>query len=257
LQATAFYPESNKLSAPIAGYILHSPQVAGQTVAGGQVLFTIETKEHRAINADPILRQSDLSKMGIISVHAPAAGVLLSLDQREGDFVSEGSALCTIARSNKTGFRLSVPFEFSSFVKIGTTCTIELPGKTRLPGRVVENLGTAVITSQTGTFLVKPLKPVAVPEGLNVAIILQTGRARQAVVLPRSAILTNETMDKFWVMKLINDSTAVKVPVTLGLMAGESVQVKSPAFSNGDYILTEGNYGLADTALVKIKSPVE
>ncbi|TAK31796.1 MAG: HlyD family efflux transporter periplasmic adaptor subunit [Saprospiraceae bacterium] len=232
-------------------------QQAGEKVGSGQLLFTLETKEHRAINAGPDLKKSDLARMGVVSVHAPAGGVLLTLEQRQGDFVSEGSTLCTIARSDKIGFRLSVPYEFNNFVNPGTACTIELPDKTRLPGRVSENLNTAAITSQTQTFLVKPLRPVAVPEGLNVTVIVQTEAARQAVVLPKSAILTNETMDEFWVMRLVNDSTAVKVPVTLGLTAGEAVQVTSPAFSPKDRILTEGNYGLEDTALVKIKPRIE
>lgn len=255
--ATTFYPESNRMASPITGYILRSPQEVGETVGKGQLLFTLETKEHRAINADADLKKSDLAKMGVVNIHAPAGGVLLTLDQRQGDFVSEGSTLCTIARSDKIGFRLSVPYEFNNYVKTGTTCTIELPDRTRLPGRVAENLNTAAITSQTQTFLVKPLKAVAVPEGLNVAIIVQTEGSAKAAVLPKSAILTNETMDEFWVMQLINDSTAVKVPVTLGLKTGESVQVKSPAFTTADRILMEGNYGLEDTALVKVKSQLE
>lgn len=252
--ATTFYPESNKLSAPIAGYLLRSPQQVGEKVGRGQVLFTLETREHRAINSDTELKKSDLAKMGVVSVHAPASGVILTLDQRQGEYVAEGATLCTIALSDKIGFRLSVPYEFNNYVKIGTNCSIELPDKTRIPGRITENLNTAAITSQTQTFLVKPLKPVALPEGLNVSIIVQTEGSAKATVLPKSAILSNETMDEFWVMKLYDDSTAEKVPVTLGLTTGETVQVKTPSFSKDDRILMEGNYGLGDTALVKIKS---
>lgn len=255
--ATTFYPESNKISAPITGFILRSPQEAGEKVNAGQLLFTLETKEHRAINADPDLKKTDLARMGVVSVKAPASGILLTLDQRQGEFVSEGSTLCTIARSDKIGFRLSVPYEFNQYVKIGTNCIIELPDKTQLPARITENLNTAAITSQTQTFLVKPLKPASLPEGLNVIVIVQTEWAKQATILPKSAVLTSETMDEFWVMKLLNDSTAVKIPVTLGLSTGEAVQVKTPVFSAGDRILTEGNYGLEDTALVKIKPRME
>lgn len=250
--ATTFYPESNKISAPITGFLMHSPREAGEKVTTGQLLFTIETREHRAINADPDLKTSNLAKLGVVNVHAPANGIILSLDQRRSDFVSEGSTFCTIARSDNIGFRLSVPYEFNRYVRIGTTCTIELPDKTRLPARVAENLNTAAITSQTQTFLVKLLKPASLPEGLNVIVVIQTEEAHEACMLPKSAILANETMDEFWVMKLINDSTAVKVPVTIGLTTDESVQVKSPAFFATDRILMEGNYGLEDTALVQV-----
>jgi uncharacterized NAD(P)/FAD-binding protein YdhS len=52
-------------------------------------------------------------------------------------------------------------------------------------------------------------------------------------------------------MKMINDSTAVKVPVKTGLETGEKVEIISPDFSPQDRILVSGNYGLADTAKVK------
>jgi biotin carboxyl carrier protein len=252
--ATTFYPESNRLASPISGHILLSPQEAGETVRKGQILFTIETREHRAINADPELKKSDLAQMGVIKVYAPAAGIILSLDQRLGDFVSEGTTLCNIARNEKIGFRLSVPFEFNAYVKTGTDCVVELPDSTRLPARVAENLSTVSVTSQTLSFLVKPIKTVSVPEGLNVVVVVQTNESKQATLLPKSAILTNEMMDEFWVMKMINDSTAIKLPVTLGMTLPDSVQISHPSFSEADRILVEGNYGLEDTALVKISN---
>ncbi|MCB9282694.1 MAG: HlyD family efflux transporter periplasmic adaptor subunit [Lewinellaceae bacterium] len=250
--ATAFYLESNRLSAPISGYLLRSPGEVGESVKKGQELYLIETREHRAINADEALKNTDLAEMGIVRVYAPADGALLTLDQRQGDFVGEGATLCTMARSDKVGFRLSLPYEFNRYVQPGTDCIIELPDQTRLPGRVAENLSTTSVTSQTQTFLVKPLKPTLTPEGLNVMVIVQTQQYKQAVLLPKPAILANETMDAFWVMQLVNDSTAVKIPVTLGLTTGEEVQVTHPAFSAEDRILIEGNYGLEDTAFVRI-----
>ena len=53
-------------------------------------------------------------------------------------------------------------------------------------------------------------------------------------------------------MKLINDSTAVKVPVQKGIVTKDNVEIISPTFSTQDKILLSGNYGLPDTALVMI-----
>ena len=55
-------------------------------------------------------------------------------------------------------------------------------------------------------------------------------------------------------MKLNNDSTAVKVPVKTGIETGDKVEILSPEFSLQDKILLNGNYGLADTALVTVTS---
>jgi uncharacterized NAD(P)/FAD-binding protein YdhS len=51
-------------------------------------------------------------------------------------------------------------------------------------------------------------------------------------------------------MKMINDSTAVKVPVKKGIETSDKVEILSPEFSPQDKILLNGNYGLADTAKV-------
>jgi uncharacterized NAD(P)/FAD-binding protein YdhS len=73
--------------------------------------------------------------------------------------------------------------------------------------------------------------------------------------LPKSSILADEAQTAFWVMKLINDTVAVKIPVKKGLEMGDKVEILSPAFTPSDRILVTGNYGLADTAKVKIVKP--
>ena len=65
-------------------------------------------------------------------------------------------------------------------------------------------------------------------------------------------ILADEVMKNFWVMKLVNDSVAVKIPVETGINGTDSIEVVSPVFGATDRILTSGNYGLGDTAIVRI-----
>jgi hypothetical protein len=62
-------------------------------------------------------------------------------------------------------------------------------------------------------------------------------------------------MENFWVMKLINDSTAVKVPIKQATEADSVVEITSPLFTPTDRIIKTGNYGLPDTAYVKIVQP--
>jgi hypothetical protein len=72
--------------------------------------------------------------------------------------------------------------------------------------------------------------------------------------LPRSALLTDETESNFWVMKMIDSATAVKVPVKKGFETVDRVEVLSPIFDPDDKILVTGNYGLPDTAKVKVET---
>ena len=73
-----------------------------------------------------------------------------------------------------------------------------------------------------------------------------------ATTLPKAAVLTNETQSDFWVMKMIDSVRAVKVPVIKGIETGDRVEIIRPQFSPNDKILLTGNYGLPDTARVKI-----
>lgn len=53
-------------------------------------------------------------------------------------------------------------------------------------------------------------------------------------------------------MKLINDSTAVRVPVKKGIESGNKVEILQPEFSGTERIIITGNYGLEDTAKVNV-----
>jgi len=93
----------------------------------------------------------------------------------------------------------------------------------------------------------------AIPENLIAKVrILRTSRP-SAQSLPKAALLTDETEANFWVMKLIDSTTAVKVPVKTGIETSDRVEVLSPVFAPGDKILVTGNYGLPDTAKVKVQ----
>jgi len=78
-----------------------------------------------------------------------------------------------------------------------------------------------------------------------------------ATSLPKQSVLSDETQSSFWVMKIIDDSTAVKVSVTKGLELNERIEIVSPKFSATDRFLLTGNYGLADTARIKIENTKE
>jgi hypothetical protein len=72
------------------------------------------------------------------------------------------------------------------------------------------------------------------------------------VSLLKSAVLTDEVQSQFWIMKMIDSVTAVKVPVTKGLESADKVEILTPRLNPTDKILLTGNYGLPDTAKVTI-----
>jgi len=111
------------------------------------------------------------------------------------------------------------------------------------------NVDTA---SQTQGVVIKINSNKQIPENLIAKARVVRTQKQNAISLPKSAVLSNETQTDFWVMKLINSTTAVKVPVKTGLEVGDRIEIMSPKFSKDDKIVVTGNYGLTDTAKVKI-----
>ena len=48
-------------------------------------------------------------------------------------------------------------------------------------------------------------------------------------LLSKPAVLSNEEQTEFWVMKLLNDSVAVKMDIKKGIESGDKIQIISTA----------------------------
>ena len=65
-------------------------------------------------------------------------------------------------------------------------------------------------------------------------------------------VLTDEIQSQYWIMKMIDSATAVKILIKKGIETSDNVEIISPKLSGSDKILLTGNYGLPDTAKVSI-----
>jgi multidrug efflux pump subunit AcrA (membrane-fusion protein) len=101
--------------------------------------------------------------------------------------------------------------------------------------------------------LIKPNESRQLPENLNLSVQFISQEIKNSILVQKKAIMTNETQDKFWVMKLIQDSIAVKVPVEKGIENGGMVEIVSGNLFQNDQIITEGAYELPDSTVVNVK----
>ena len=252
--ATTTYLKRNLVTAPFPAFITNVNIHLGDRVTKGQVLYELESKEHRALGQGTQLPDSSLANFGIVSVKAPASGVITTFDkQQTGDYVMEGAQLCTIAESNDLAFQLNVPYEFSHYLRQGSRCLILLPDNSQKEVIVTAPLTAMNMSAQTQTVLAKSTEPLFLPENLIVKALIQKGISQNRQILPKSCVQSDEMLQQFWIMKLINDSTAVKIPVKPGKSNQQDIEIISPAFSATDRIISSGGYGLGDTALVTIK----
>ena len=252
LTATTVYLGKSEISAPASGYIATLDVRPGDFVKKGHKLFSLETKEHRAIHQDSAINKMPVSDLGLLSLFAPADGFVNNLIHAPGDYVQEGAAICAFVHSDKLLFQAYIPFTYNKIIKPGNHCTLLLPDSTVVQAFFGNPLNTVEASSQTCQVLIIPERTIFLPDGLNATLFITTGYVNNAQVLPVSALLSDETLQHYWLMKIINDSIAVKIPVKPGLRQGNWIEIKAPVLNDKDNFITAGNYGLSDTALVEI-----
>lgn len=252
LNAMSSFLQSSFIKSTATGYIKSSNVKPGQFVRAGQLAFLMQTKEAKALGntineLDPSFKFS-----GLIKIYATQTGYISSVDHQPGDYVQDGEQLAVLSDSKSFGFLLNLPYELRGYLGNNKTVDLELPDKTHLKGVVASVMPTVDSVSQTQAILIKVNSRTPIPTNLIAKVRIIKNAKSNVSSLPKEAVLADEAQTNFWIMKMIDSVTAVKVPIVKGMESGNRVEIISPAFSATDKILLVGNYGLPDTARVKI-----
>ena len=255
LNAISTTLQKNYVKSNANGYVQKVNIQPGQNVSKGEVLFTIKTKEAEAIGNSINVLDTTFKFSGVNKIRASAPGYVSALNHQAGDYVADGEALAVISDRSSFVFLMQLPYELRQYVKMGQNVGLTLPGGVKVDGTVKAFMPTVDTVAQTQGVVIRINAASQIPENLVAKARIVKATKTNTISLPKSAILANETQTEFWVMKLINPTTAVKVPVKEGIQAGDRVEILSPQFSAQDKIIVSGNYGLPDTAKVKVTAP--
>lgn len=247
-----YYLTSGDVKSPIAGYVTKVYVKIGDQLRKGSPLFELETKEAYALGGRNYLNDPTLKNIGRLIIRAPDKGLVTQVQAEENEYVQDGTVLASFSAPDMFVFLIEVPVEQDSSVHVGSVCRIQLPNGRRISGRISRTLAMADSLSQTERFVVKPDQPMVLPARLQLNITFTNQQRNHAQSLPKEAVLANELQTDFWVMKLVNDSTAIKVPVKTGLQRETHIEILSPRFGPKDRFVSKGGYGLADTASITI-----
>lgn len=252
LNATAAYLVKLPLKANTTGYIRKVNAKPGDIVQNGQTIFSIETKEAKALGNMVNRLDSSFHFSGIVAVRAPATGQINDFNIESNSYVQEGDILATISDKNSFSFVLNVPYEWQSFLSPGTIVSISLPDGRVTSAVAAQRFVQMDSVSQTERIALHPRENLNAPEGLIAKVTLLKDLHTNACYVPRNAVLSNEMQTEFWVMKVMDSTLAVKVNVQKGMETNGSIEIISPAFRNSDRVIVSGAYGLADTARISI-----
>lgn len=257
LNAISSFLQSSFIKATANGFLKSAYVKPGQFVRAGQLVFMMQTKEARALgntinSLDPSFKFS-----GLIKINASQTGYITTIDHQPGDYVQDGEQLAVLSDANSFGFLLNLPYELRPYLTRNKTIDIVLPDKTHISGTVAHVMPTVDSVSQTQAVLIKVRASASIPQNLIGKVRIVKNEKSNATSLPKEAVLTDESQTSFWVMKMIDSVTAVKIPVVKGMETKDRVEIVSPGFNGSDRIVLKGNYGLPDTAKVKIMKELE
>lgn len=242
------YLRKNQVVSPITGYVTKVNVRFGEEVRKNEVLFEIRTIESQALDAD-----STAHNFGVIKVNASSEGFVDDIAVNEsGAYIPEGGQLCSIVNNRDLMMKVNIPFEYNSLVQKERKCSIILADNSVLTGSVIRFLPVMDEANQTQTVLIRPETSRQLPENMNVIIKFPGESHRHALLISKSALMTNETQGEFWIMKIDSGNLAVKVPVVKGISNDSIVEILSDRLQVNDRVITDGAYGLSDSSVVKI-----
>ena len=250
LNATSAYLQKIIVKSNLNGYIKQTSLKFGDYVNKGQALFVLKTKEAEAIGNSVNKLNPAFQFSGVNVIKADVSGYIAEINHQAGDYVQDGEQLAVINDAKSFVFVMNIPYEYKQYVSPGKQVELMLPDDKRLIATIQSPLPVVDSTSQTQGVSLKINPSYSIPVNLVAKVKIVKVAKPAAPTLEKKAILSDETLSNFWVMKMINDTMAIKIPVKTGIENGDKVEILSPEFSAQDKILLSGNYGLGDTALV-------
>ncbi len=254
LNAISSFTLKTFVKANAIGYLQTSGIRLGQYVTKGQTLFTIKTKEAVALGNTINNLDSSLHFEGVTRIKSPISGYVSQLTYTAGNYVQDAEQLAEITDKSSFAFLLDLPYELKSYLQQNKNLQLHLADSTILDGYIQSALPTVDSVAQTQRFIIKVKTDKLIPENLVAKVQLVKQQVNNATLLPKAAVLSNEEQTEFWIMKLLNDSVAVKTDIKKGIESGTNIQITEPLLGDSDRIILTGNYGLSDTVKIKIET---
>lgn len=232
-QATDAYSRSLKLGSNISKTELDTNAYAVQSA-------TQEVARQTAI-----LDQAQITLQNH-TIRAPISGSALVLNVEAGQIVDLTTVLLTMADLSDLVVETDVDEAYSGQIALGQPTILQLAGETGTHAGHVSFVST-LVDVDTGGLAVRITfdETITAPVGMTVSANIVVEELSEALTLPRSAIVTDETGTGFFLLK---DGKAHLMPVTVlewpaarlivsdGLSEGDMVIVNAEGLLDGDQV---------------------
>jgi len=271
-QTSAF--DLQKIRAPFTGTLTSLRAVIGERVGSGEVIGSIVAQPSqaavtgaeamRAAAATPTER-SDAERaltlarrnMVVTQLRVPRGGMVISRGASQGDLVSAGDSIVSIAAAGSVAFIARIAQGDLGHIRPGQRAVISFPGQTTSAIGVVRGL----LPADTSGGMTVPVRidlqgsPRAagapVQTGLFGTVQIIVGEHAGVAIVPAAAVLRDDISGISRVAIVSPDRKAHWVIVNTGATQGDSVEITSPALAPGQHVIVSGQVGLPDGSPVR------
>ena len=263
-----------KIRAPFTGSITLLRIAVGDRVGGGQVVAAVvnQPSEAALIGAEAMLRSAStpaqrsdaeralqLAKQNLVAtqLRAPRAGVVVSRSASQGDLVSQGDSILTIASAGSIVFVARIAQGDLAQVRLGQRANVNLPGQLGVVPGIVHGL----LPTDTSSIMTVPVRidfstdlqtaGAPIQTGLFGTVEIIVGEKFAVPIVPATAVLRDDISGISRVALVTPAGLTHWVNVTTGATQGGNIEIKYPALTPGQRVIVSGQVGLPEGSKVR------
>jgi len=186
-------------------------------------------------------------------VRAPFKGQVVAEHTEVGEFLPRGGPVATIVDLASVRVRVNVPERIVRFLRNGAELPVVVPATGREPyqGRVISISGEGATDARTFPVLIEIENDGSLRAGMSARVDLPAEDPREAVVVPKDAIIVRGTQSFVFVVGPAND-VALR-PIVTGAASRNDFEVAS-GLNAGEIVVTRGNERIQPGMKVRILS---
>ena len=200
-----------------------------------------------------------LAKQNLVAteLRAPRAGVVVSRGASEGDLVSQGDSILTIASAGSIVFVARIAQGDLAQVRLGQRAKVNLPGQLAVVPGIVHGLlpadSNSIMTVPVRIDFSTDLQTAGAPiqTGLFGTVEIIVGERVAVPIVPAAAVLRDDISGTSRVALVTPAGLTHWVNVTTGATQGGNVEIQLPALTVGQRVIVSGQVGLPEGSKVR------
>jgi RND family efflux transporter MFP subunit len=182
-------------------------------------------------------------------IRAPYAAIVIKRLVDRGEWISEGEEVAILAKDDVVDIVVEVPERYVQHIKKGMQIRAQINGND-IRGTVFAIVPRGDIATRTFPVKIRTPNNHSLIEGMSANVILPTGKPKQALIVPRDAVIRMLGQD---VIFTAIASKAGMMPVRIIGYDGLHVGIEAGGLEEGMLVVVDGNERLRDGQMVSFK----